>query len=130
MSAVEMLGQSPVASDRQARPFSPATRAGDFVFVSGQVAAGDNGEIVVGGIEAQTRQVFKNVEKALALAGCTLEDVCKANVWLDDARDFGSFNRVYMECFGSHRPARSTVESRLVTDVKVEMDVIAYKPRT
>jgi reactive intermediate/imine deaminase len=129
MSAVEMLGQSPVASDRQARPFSPATRAGDFVFVSGQVAAGDNGEIVVGGIEAQARQVFKNVEKALALAGCTLEDVCKANVWLDDARDFGSFNRVYMECFGSHRPARSTVESRMVTDVKVEMDVIAYKPR-
>ncbi|MDR2113526.1 MAG: RidA family protein, partial [Candidatus Accumulibacter sp.] len=125
MSAVEMLGQSPVASDRQARPFSPATRAGDFVFVSGQVAVGDDGEVVAGGIEAQTRQVFRNVEKALALAGCTLEDVCKANVWLDDARDFGSFNRVYMECFGSHRPARSTVESRLVTDVKVEMDVIA-----
>ena len=119
MSAVEMLGQSPVASDRQARPFSPATRAGDFVFVSGQVAAGEDGEVVVGGIEAQTRQVLKNVEKALALAGCTLEDVCKANVWLDDARDFGSFNRVYMECFGSHRPARSTVESRMVTDVKV-----------
>jgi reactive intermediate/imine deaminase len=129
MSAVEMLGQSPVASDCQARPFSPATRAGDFVFVSGQVAVGDDGEVVVGGIEAQTRQVFRNVEKALALSGCTLEDVCKANVWLDDARDFGSFNRVYMECFGSHRPARSTVESRLVTDVKVEMDVIAYKPR-
>ena len=129
MSAVEMLGQSPVASDRQARPFSPATRAGDFVFVSGQVATGEDGEVIVGGIEAQTRQVFKNVEKALALAGCTLEDVCKANVWLDDARDFGSFNRVYMECFGSHRPARSTVESRLMIDAKVEMDVIAYKPR-
>jgi reactive intermediate/imine deaminase len=129
MSAVEILGQSPVASDRQVRPFSPATRAGDFVFVSGQVAVGDDGELVIGGIEAQTRQVFRNVEKALALSGCTLEDVCKANVWLDDARDFGSFNRVYMECFGSHRPARSTVESRLMTDVKVEMDVIAYKPR-
>jgi reactive intermediate/imine deaminase len=128
MSAVEMLGQSPVASDRQARPFSPATRAGDFVFVSGQVPSGDDGQIVVGGIEAQARQVFRNLEKALALAGCALEDVCKVGVWLDDARDFGSFNRVYMECFGSHRPARSTVESRLMTDAKVEMDVIAYKP--
>ncbi|MDR1710039.1 MAG: RidA family protein [Candidatus Accumulibacter sp.] len=126
---VEMLGQSPVASDRQARPFSPATRAGDFVFVSGQIAAGDDGALVLGGIEAQTRQVFKNVEKALALAGCTLEDVCKVNAWLDDARDFGSFNRVYMECFGAHRPARSTVESRLMADAKLEMDVIAYKPR-
>jgi reactive intermediate/imine deaminase len=126
--AIEMLGQSPIASDRQARPFSPATRAGDFVFVSGQVPSGDDGQIVVGGIEAQTRQVFRNLEKALALAGCTLEDVCKVGVWLNDARDFGSFNRVYMECFGSHRPARSTVESRLMVDAKLEMDVIAHKP--
>ena len=125
---VEMLGQSPVASDRQARPFSPATRAGDFVFVSGQVPVDDGGQVVVGGIEAQTRQVFRNIEKVLALAGCTLEDVCKVGVWLDDARDFGSFNRVYMECFGTHWPARSTVESRMMIDVKVEMDVIAYKP--
>ena len=125
---VEMLGQSPLASDRQVRPFSPATRAGDFVFVSGQVPVDDGGQVVVGGIEAQTRLVFRNIEKVLALAGCTLEDVCKVGVWLDDARDFGSFNRVYMECFGSHRPARSTVESRLMIDAKVEMDVVAYKP--
>ena len=125
---VEMLGQSPIASDRQVRPFSPATRAGDFVFVSGQVPVDGDGQVVVGGVEAQTRQVFRNIEKVLALAGCTLEDVCKVGVWLDDARDFGSFNRVYMECFGTHRPARSTVESRMMIDVKVEMDVIAYKP--
>jgi reactive intermediate/imine deaminase len=125
--SVEMLGQSPVASDRQARPFSPATRAGDFVFVSGQVPSDDDGQIVAGGIEVQTRQVFRNVEKALALAGCALKDVCKVGVWLEDARDFGSFNRVYMECFGSHRPARSTVESRLMTDARVEMDVVAYR---
>ena len=125
---VEMLGQSPIASDRQARPFSPATRAGDFVFISGQVPVDENGEVVLGGIEAQTRQVFKNIEKVLALAGCTLADVCKVGVWLDDARDFGSFNRVYMECFGEHRPARSTVQSRLMIDAKVEIDVTAYKP--
>ena len=127
--SVEMLGQSPVASDRQARPFSPATRAGDFVFVSGQVPVDDAGEVVAASIEAQTRQVFKNIEKVLALAGCTLQDVCKVGVWLDDARDFGSFNRVYMECFCDHRPARSTVESRLMIDVRLEMDVVAYKPQ-
>ena len=126
--SVEMLGQSPIASDRQLRPLSPATRAGDFVFVSGQVPTDDDGQIVAGGIEAQTRQVFKRLEGVLALAGCTLDDVCKVGVWLDDARDFGSFNRVYMECFDTHRPARSTVESRMMIDVKVEMDVIAYKP--
>lgn len=129
MSQVEMLGQSPVASDRLARPLSPATRAGDFVFVSGQVPTDEQGQVIAGGIEAQTRRVFERVREALALAGCTLADVCKVNVWLNDARDFGSFNRVYMECFGDHRPARSTVESRLMIDAKVEIDVTACKPR-
>lgn len=126
---VEMLGTSPIASDRLARPLSPATRAGDFIYVSGQVPTNDQGEVVAGGIEAQTRQVFERIRQALALGGATLEDVCKVNVWLHDARDFGSFNRVYMECFGNHRPARSTVESRLMIDAKVEIDVIAYAPR-
>ena len=129
MSHVEMLGQAPLASDRLARPLSPATRAGDFVFVSGQVPTDDQGQVITGGVEAQTRQVFKRIEHALALGGCTLADVCKVSVWLHDARDFGSFNRVYMECFGEHRPARSTVEARLMIDAKVEIDVTAYKPR-
>ena len=129
MPPVEMLGQAPLASDRLARPLSPATRAGDFVFVSGQVPTDDQGQVITGGIEAQTRQVIKRIEQALALGGCTLADVCKVSVWLDDARDFGSFNRVYMECFGDHRPARSTVEARLMIDAKVEIDVTAYKPR-
>jgi enamine deaminase RidA (YjgF/YER057c/UK114 family) len=79
--------------------------------------------------KAQTRQVFVRLQQALSLAGCTLDDVCKVSVWLNDARDFGSFNRIYMECFGEHRPARSTVESRLMIDAKVEIDVTAYKPR-
>ena len=126
---VEMLGASPIASDRLARPLSPATRAGDFVYVSGQVPTDDRGEVVAGGIEAQTRQVFVRIGQALALAGATLQDVCKVNVWLDDPRDFGSFNRVYMECFGEHRPARSTVQARLMIDAKVEIDVIAYAPK-
>jgi reactive intermediate/imine deaminase len=129
MSKVEMLGQSPIASDRQARPLSPATRTGDFVFVSGQVPTDDQGQVIVGGIEAQTRQVFKRIEDALALADCKLSDIAKVSVWLNDARDFGSFNRVYMELLGDHRPARSTVESRLMVDAKVEIDVTAYKPR-
>ena len=128
-SVVEMLGQAPLASDRLARPLSPATRVGDMVFVSGQVPTDDQGQVVAGGIEAQTRQVFKRLEMALALADCRLCDVAKVSVWLDDARDFGSFNRVYMECFGDHRPARSTVEARLMIDAKVEIDAIAFRPR-
>jgi reactive intermediate/imine deaminase len=125
---LEYLGNPPLASDRQVRPFSPAVRAGDFVYVSGQVAANATGEIVAGGIEAQTRQVMDNVKAALALAGATFDDVCKCTCWLADARDFGAFNRVYMSCFPNGRPARSTTEARLMVDAKVEVDVVAYRP--
>src|ERR1700682_628227 len=111
----------------QQLPFSPAVKAGPFVFVSGQVAMGENGEIVPGGIEAQTRQTLKNVEKALALAGCTLKDVVKSTVWLDDARDFWTFTRVYAEFFSENKPARSSTQATLMVDAKVEIEVIAYK---
>ncbi|MFM9424672.1 reactive intermediate/imine deaminase [Variovorax sp. GrIS 2.14] len=127
---LEYLGGSPTASDRQVRPFSPAVRAGDFIYVSGQVPADSNGEIVAGGIEAQTRQVMENLKSVLALAGATLDDVCKSTVWLQDARDFGAFNRIYMGYFSAEgRPARSTTEARLMVDAKVEIDVVAYKPK-
>ncbi|MBO9644447.1 RidA family protein [Pseudacidovorax sp. RU35E] len=126
---LEYLGLPPVASDRQARPLSPAVRAGDFVYVSGQVPVGADGELVVGGIEAQTRQVMDNIRAALALAGAGFEDVCKCTVWLQDARDFGAFNRIYMGYFPDGKPARSTTEARLMIDAKVEIDVIAYKPK-
>lgn len=125
---LERLGLPPVASDRQVRPFSPAVRAGDFVYVSGQVPADANGEIVAGGIEAQTRQVMENLRAVLALAGATFDDVCKATCWLQDARDFGAFNRIYMSYFPNGTPARSTTEARLMVDAKVEVDVIAYLP--
>jgi len=109
-------------------PFSPATKAGDFVFVSGQVAKNDDGDIIAGGIEAHTRQTLKNVARALALAGCTLADVVKTTVWLDDARDFSEFNRVYSEFFPGKKPARSTTQAKLMVDTKIEIEVIAYKP--
>ena len=125
--SVEFLGGTRTGAGGQSLPFSPAVKAGPFVFVSGQVAMGDNGELVQGGIEAQTRQALKNVEKALALAGCTLNDVVKSTVWLDDARDFWTFNRVYAEFFSDHKPARSTTQATLMIDAKVEIEVIAYK---
>jgi len=126
---LEYFGTFSVASDRQARPFSPAVRAGDFVYVSGQVPADANGEIVAGGIEAQTRQVMENLKAVLALAGATFDDVCKSTCWLQDARDFGAFNRIYMSYFPNGRPARSTTEARLMVDAKVEIDMVAYKPQ-
>jgi len=112
----------------QGLPFSKAVRAGDFVYVSGQVAFDNDGNLVAGAIEEQTRQTLRNIEGVLKEAGCTLQDVIKVNVWLDDARDFGRFNATYAEFFAKEAPARSTVESKLMIDAKIEVDCIAYKP--
>ncbi len=109
------------------RPFSKVVRAGDFIYASGQVPT-VNGEVVAGGIVPQTEQVFANLIEVLALAGCGLEHVVKVNAWLDDARDFTSFNGVFKKYFMQFPPARSTVESKLMVDAKVEIDVIAYCP--
>jgi reactive intermediate/imine deaminase len=109
-------------------PFSPAVRAGDFVFVSGQVGFDADACIVPGGIEAETRQALKNIADILTRAGCTLKDVVKCTVWLGDARDFSAFNKVYAEHFPGMKPARSTVESRLVIDAKIEIEAVAYRP--
>jgi 2-iminobutanoate/2-iminopropanoate deaminase len=109
-------------------PLSSAVRAGDFVFVSGQVPVGADGLIVVGGIEAQTRQVMKNVEAALKLAGAELSDVVKTLVILEDARDFAAFNKVYATYFPKDLPARTTLEARLMVDIKVEIEAVAYRP--
>ena len=109
-------------------PRSLATKAGDFVFVSGQVARDEDGRIITGGIEAHARQTLKNVTHVLALAGCTLEDVVKITVWLEDARDFDEFNRVYGEIFRDHKPSRSTLQAKNVAGSRIEIEAIAYKP--
>lgn len=110
-------------------PLSAAVRAGDYVFVSGQMPLDDNFEIVPGPIEAQTRQTFKRLKAVLDMAGCTLEDVVKVTVWLDDTRDFNGFNKIYKEFFPENPPARSTVRSELVIDCKLEIEVVAYSPQ-
>ncbi|SCK33616.1 reactive intermediate/imine deaminase [Variovorax sp. HW608] len=109
-------------------PRSQATKAGGFVFVSGQVARDEGGSIVAGGIEAHARQTLKNVAHVLELAGCTLEDVVKTTVWLEDARDFDDFNRVYAEFFKENKPSRSTMQAKNMVGTKVEIEAVAYKP--
>ncbi len=109
-------------------PLSPAVRAGDFVFVSGQVPVGSDGQVVAGGIAEQTEQVLKNIGAVLRLAGCTLADVVKTTVWLKDRDDFAGFNAAYAKHFPHDPPARSTAESRLMIDIKVEIEAVAYKP--
>ncbi len=123
---IAFLEESNVAT--RTLPRSLATQAGGFVFVSGQVARDENGDLIAGGIEAQTRRTMKNVAQALALAGCTLEDVVKTTVWLDDARDFDDFNRVYSEFFPGNKPARSTTQAKNMVGTKIEIEAVAYRP--
>ncbi|MBB4120264.1 RidA family protein [Martelella radicis] len=112
-----------------AAPLSPAVRAGDFVFVSGQVPVMDDGSVAAHDIEAQTTQVMKNIEKALKLAGCEMADVCKTTAWLHDARDFGRFNKAYSAFFTPGKfPARTTSEAKLMINILVEIEAVAYKP--
>lgn len=108
-------------------PLSPAVRAGDFIFVSGQVPTRD-GAVVPGGIEAQTRQVLDNLAATLALAGAALSDVVKTTVILTDARDFAAFNAVYASYFPTNPPARTTAEAKLMIDIMVEIEAVAYRP--
>lgn len=110
-------------------PLSPAVRAGDYVYISGQVPTNPDGSVVVGGIEAQTARVMENIKAALALAGLTLDDVVKTMVILADAREFGQFNKVYGSYFPSNPPARTTIEARLMIDIKIEIEATAYAPQ-
>lgn len=125
--SIERIGGARTGSGGQHLPFCQATVANGFVFVSGQVAMGDDGEIVAGGIVAQTHHCIRSIVAILEKAGCTLKDVVKVNVWLDDARDFQTFNRVYAGYFQDELPARACVQSTLVVDAKVEIEVIALK---
>lgn len=107
-------------------PYSQAIQLGGLLFTSGQIPLDASGQLIEGGIEEQTHQVFRNLEAVLAAAGATFQDVIKATVFIKDMNQFVSLNNIYASYFGDHKPARSTVEvARLPKDVLVEIEVIA-----
>lgn len=110
-------------------PYSQAVEAGGFVFVSGQIPIEPgSGNVVQSDIKAQTRQVMENGKAILDAAGCSMEQVVKATIYLKNMADFGIVNEVYGRYFPAEPPARATVEvSRLPKDVSVEMDFVAWK---
>ena len=111
--------------------YTPALRAGDFIYVSGQgpidpvtdkLAAGDG--------EFQTRLTLSNIRRILEAAGAGVTDVVKCSVFLRDIADFPKMNRVYAEFFGDHKPARTAIEAKFhQAEMLVEIDCVAYKPR-
>ena len=105
-------------------PYSPAVRAGDFLFVSGQVP-GEPGDV-----GHETRQVLTGLKRILEACGATLSDVVKCGVFLADGKDFAAMNAVYAEFFGDAKPARTTVVAAFaLPNIKVEIDAIAYRPK-
>ena len=107
-------------------PFARAVEADGWLYVSGQVPMVD-GVLVAGNIVDQSRQAIRNLLAILNEAGYGAEHVVRCGVWLDDPRDFSSFNSVFREFFGQNPPARSCVVSSMVVDCKVEIDCMAYK---
>lgn len=109
---------------------SKAVRAGDFVFLTGAVPRIGDAPMTTGSIEDQTRVVCETIKTTLLEAGCSLEDVVKAMVWLREREDFPGFNTVFGEYFAVEPPARSAVLNQLLVDVRLEVEVIAYRPLT
>jgi len=110
-------------------PFHPAVRAGDFIFVSGQVPKDENNDMISGTIEIETLATLKTIERVIAHEGATLADVVRITTYLQDPRDFGRYNRAFTSDIGDAVLARSTIEARAMIDTKIEMDAIIYLPR-
>ncbi|ODG91640.1 MULTISPECIES: RidA family protein [Bacillaceae] len=107
-------------------PYSQAIIANGLLYTSGQIPLTVEGNIVEGGIEEQTKQVFANLKAVLEEAGTDLSKVIKTTVFLKDLTTFVDFNAIYEEFFNGHKPARSCVEvARLPKDVLVEIECIA-----
>ncbi|TIN70173.1 MAG: RidA family protein [Mesorhizobium sp.] len=108
-------------------PFHPAVRAGDFIFVSGQVPKDEN-NMISGTIEEETLATLKTIARVIAHEGATLSDVVRITTYLEDTRDFGRYNKAFLEGIGDAVLARTTVEAKAVINTKIEMDAIVYKP--
>jgi 2-iminobutanoate/2-iminopropanoate deaminase len=119
----------PIGKKNPNLPFHPAVRAGDFIFVSGQVAKDEKGNMCAGSIEDETRWTIESIKRILALDGADLADVVKVTAYLEDARNFGRYNKVFAEYFPEGNISRTTVEARAVIECKIEMDAVAYKPK-
>jgi 2-iminobutanoate/2-iminopropanoate deaminase len=109
-------------------PYTPVVRAGDWIIVSGQLGLQD-GALVSGGVAAQTTKAIENLKGQLASVGASLSDIAKTLCFLTDMDTFATFNEAYVDGFGSHRPARSTIGvAALPAGGAVEIEAWAYKP--
>jgi 2-iminobutanoate/2-iminopropanoate deaminase len=116
-----------ILGDPAGKPYSPGTRCGNMLFVSGQLGLDGSGNMVSGGVGPETRLTLDNLAAVLDQAGATLDDVTMANIYMSDLDgDYAAMNEVYVEYFGKEPPARATVEvSKLALGARVEISAIA-----
>lgn len=124
-----IIGKPLIINGRQLS-LSRAVRAGDFVFLTGQVPM-QNGQVMTNGnIEEQTRACLDSIHETLIEAGCSLQDIVKSMVWLKSRDDFPGFDSVYAEYFPEGPPARSALVSDFLVDIRVEIECVAYHPQS
>jgi len=125
------MGKKVIQTEKAPKPIGPysqAIRAGNFIFLSGQIPIDPKtGELVKGDIRQQTRQVLENIRGVLESQGLGMQDVVKVNIFLKDMGNFNEMNEVYATYFSATPPARSTVEvAKLPRNAEIEIEAIAY----
>jgi reactive intermediate/imine deaminase len=122
MAAPEFIAAGPNA------PFSQAVRVGRTIYLSGMLGMTADGQLVTGGIQAETRQTLENIKAALQPLGATMDDVVKCTVFLADMAEWPAMNEVYVTFFPTNKPARSAVAvSGLARNARVEIECIAVR---
>lgn len=135
LTAVLAMPLTPALASQPAAegpPLSAVVRAGDFLYLAGQLGSQPDGSgLIKGGMEAEARLSLNKIKQLLENNGATMQDVVKCTVFLTDMSEWGAFNIIYREFFSAPFPARSAVGvSALALDARVEVECLAYKPAT
>ena len=125
MKGIQTLGE-PIIINGRRLSLSKAVKAGDFIFLTGQIPMKDNKPLTEGTIEEQTRNCIEHIQETLRDCGCSLANVVKSMVWLKSREDFAGYNAIYGEYFADNPPARSALVSDFLVDIKVEIECVAY----
>lgn len=126
MSRGKKVIGDPLVINGRTLSLSRAVRAGDMVYLTGQIPMQDGAPMTTGSIEEQTRSCMVNIRETLQMAGLDLHDVVKTTVWLKDRADFPGFDATYGEYFQTAPPARTGLVANFLVDIKVEIECVAY----